>query len=108
MSTFMLRSLAEIVVKGVKTDKGFKEIHLNQVAKSLSEYIAGNVTSTQVHNHLRKWRARWVKISQLRNLSGALWSDDNNMIVLEEQHYLGHTKVRAIGMFNLFALMLSM
>jgi hypothetical protein len=26
-------------------------------------------------------------------LSGALWDDDQKMIVLEEQHYLGHTHV---------------
>uniref|UniRef100_A0A0E0CH15 Myb/SANT-like domain-containing protein n=1 Tax=Oryza meridionalis TaxID=40149 RepID=A0A0E0CH15_9ORYZ len=46
----------------------------------------------QVYNHLRKWRSRWVCIARLKDLSGALWDDHNNMIVLEEEHYMGHTK----------------
>ncbi|WVZ51535.1 hypothetical protein U9M48_002672 [Paspalum notatum var. saurae] len=46
---------------GVKKDKGFKEVHLNAVAKQLSEFSGLEVTGTQVYNHLRKWRQRWVK-----------------------------------------------
>jgi hypothetical protein len=28
----------------VRTDKGFKEVHLNQVAKALQEFYGNNVT----------------------------------------------------------------
>ena len=77
---------------GVRTDKGFKEVHLNKVAKALQEFCGHEVSDTQVYNHLRKWRQRWVKLSKLRDLSGAQWDEDNCMIVLEE-HYNGHTKV---------------
>jgi len=66
---------------------------VNQVAKHLRDYSGEEVTSTQVYNHLRKWRQRWVKLSKLRDLSGAQWDEDNCMIVLEEEHYNGHTKV---------------
>ena len=77
----------------VQTDKGFKEVHLNQVAKNCSEHFGLSITGTQVYNHLRKWRARWVKISKLRDISGSLWDDNNYVISLEEEHYLGHIKV---------------
>ncbi|XP_022685499.1 uncharacterized protein LOC111258473 [Setaria italica] len=93
MSGFILRRICQLISTGVRTDKGFKEVHLNQVAKALHEFSSNEVTSTQVYNHLRKWRQRWVKISKLRELSGALWDGDSSMIVLEEEHYNGHIKV---------------
>ncbi|WVZ94541.1 LOW QUALITY PROTEIN: hypothetical protein U9M48_040421 [Paspalum notatum var. saurae] len=89
MSGFVLRRFVDL---GVKTDKGFKEVHLNAVAKQLSEFSGLNVTGTQVYNHLRKWRQRWQKVCKLKDLSGALWDEDNYMIKLEEERLLGHTK----------------
>uniref|UniRef100_A0A0D9ZX44 Myb/SANT-like domain-containing protein n=1 Tax=Oryza glumipatula TaxID=40148 RepID=A0A0D9ZX44_9ORYZ len=52
---------------------------------------------TQVYNHLCKWHSRWVRIARLKDLSGALWDDQSNMIVLEEEHYMGHTKDKFKG-----------
>ncbi|WVZ89944.1 hypothetical protein U9M48_036289 [Paspalum notatum var. saurae] len=92
MSSFVLRRFVELVGQGVKTDKGFKEVHVNAVASHLTEFCGQDVTGTQVYNHLRKWRQRWVKICKLKDISGALWDDDNYMIVLDEEHLLGHTK----------------
>jgi hypothetical protein len=46
-----------------------------------------------VYNHLRKWRARWVRVCKLKDLSGALWDEDSCSIVLAEEHLLGYTKV---------------
>ncbi|EMS63002.1 hypothetical protein TRIUR3_02338 [Triticum urartu] len=92
MSGFMLRRFVELIANGVKTEKGFKEVHLNQVAKNCSEHFGLSITGTQVYNHLRKWRARWVKISKLRDISGSLWDDNNYVILLEEEHYMGHIK----------------
>jgi hypothetical protein len=60
----------------VRTDKGFKEVHLNQVAKALQEFSGNEFTGTQVYNHLRKWRQRWMKVSKLRELSGANFDED--------------------------------
>jgi hypothetical protein len=93
MSAFVLRQMCQLISTGVRTDKGFKEVHLNKVAKALQEFCGQAVSGTQVYNHLRKWRQRWVKLSKLRDLSGAQWDEDNCMIVLEEEHYNGHTKV---------------
>ena len=58
MSTFVLNKMCELISSGVRTDKGFKEVHLNTVAKHVFELCGQEVNSTQVYNHLRKWRAR--------------------------------------------------
>jgi hypothetical protein len=93
MSAFVLHQMCQLISKGVRTEKGFKEVHLNKVAKAPQEFCGNDVSGTQVYNHLRKWRQRWVKLSKLRDLSGAQWDEDTYTIVLEEEHYNGHTKV---------------
>ena len=60
----------------------------------VSEFAGVNVTTQQIYNHLRKWSQMWVKIVRLKDLSGALWDEDHHMIVLDDEHLLGHTKVR--------------
>jgi hypothetical protein len=47
-----------------------------------------------VYNHLRKWRSKWVKVCKLKDISGALWDEDNFVISLEEGHYAAYIKVR--------------
>ncbi|VAI78890.1 unnamed protein product [Triticum turgidum subsp. durum] len=84
--------LAEVASRGAKTDKGFKEVEKLKVAKRISSFVGYDVSITQVHNHIRKWRNRWTRLVYLKALSGALWDDDKKMVVLEEQHYLGHTQ----------------
>ena len=66
MSACMMRCLAEIAAKGVKTDKGFKEIHINQAAKALNQLVGYEVTNTQVGSHLRKWKIRYQRIEKQR------------------------------------------
>nr|XP_051212289.1 uncharacterized protein LOC127329928 [Lolium perenne] len=93
MSSFVLEKMCGLIQSGVRTDKGFKEVHLNSVAKGLAEHYGVSVCSTQVYNHLRKWRQRWLTISRLRDLSGAQWCEDTKCIVLEGEHYCGHVAV---------------
>lgn len=52
MSAFILRRFADLVGEGVRTDKGYKDVHLNAVARDLSEFINLEVSGTQVYNHL--------------------------------------------------------
>ncbi|XP_044318482.1 uncharacterized protein [Triticum aestivum] len=73
-----------------RTDKGFKEVHLNTIAKQVFEFRGQEVSATQVYNHLRKWRSRWIQVSKLRDLSGASWDENTCSIVLEAEHYAGH------------------
>ena len=76
---------------------GFKEVHLTAIAKALQEHCGTDVSSTQVYNHLRKWRLRWLTIVRLRDLSGAQWCEDTKTIILESEHYLGHVTVRTVS-----------
>jgi hypothetical protein len=103
MSAFVLRQMCQLISTGVRTDKGFKEVHLNKVAKALQEFCGNEVSGTQVYNHLRKWRQRWVKLSKLRDLSGAQWDEDTWTILLEEEHYNGHTKVKTCISIHLYS-----
>ena len=93
MSGFILRCFSDLVGQGLKIDKGFKEVHLNAVARDLSEFANVEVTGNQVYNHLHKWRTRWQKICRLKELSGANWDEQNFMITLDAEHYNGHVKV---------------
>ena len=96
MSNYVLRRFCHLISTVVRTDKGFKEVHLNQVARDLKEFSGNDVTGTQVYNHLRKWRQRWIRVTKLRELSGVLWDEDNYMITLEGEHYNGHVKVHIV------------
>jgi hypothetical protein len=51
MSSFVLRRMCQLIETGVRTDKGFKEVHLNQVAKYLQEFTGMEVSGQQVYNH---------------------------------------------------------
>ena len=54
MSAFVLTKFSDLITQGVRTDKGFKDCHVNTVAKELQAFIGQQVTGTQVYNHLRK------------------------------------------------------
>ncbi|CAM0871587.1 unnamed protein product [Alopecurus aequalis] len=71
MSIFVLKYMASLIRTGVRTDKGFKEVHLHACTKALFEHCAAVVTSTQVYNHLGKWRLRWIQHD-----GGALGDDE--------------------------------
>ena len=96
MSTFVLKHMAGLIKTGVRTDKGFKEVHLASCVKPPFVYCGTEVMPSEVYNHLRKWRQRWIKVSKLRDLSGAQWCEETFMIILEETHYQGHIKVRTL------------
>jgi hypothetical protein len=47
-SSFILQKMCELIKRGVRTDKGFKEVHLVVVSKALFEHCGAEVASTQV------------------------------------------------------------
>jgi hypothetical protein len=94
--------MCEIIKSELRTKKGFKEVHLNNVSKNVHEYYGSEVSSQQVYNHLRKWRGRWIKVSKLRYLSGARWDEDTHTIILEDEHYRSHVSVITVVTFSHF------
>jgi hypothetical protein len=108
LSTFVLNRMCSIINSGMTTEKGFKEVHLNGVTKKIFEYYQQEVSSTQVYNHLHKWRARWIHISNLRDLGDAGWDEDTHTIILEDDHYIGHVSVFTSHLHNHSLAQLSM
>ncbi|KAK1698799.1 hypothetical protein QYE76_015496 [Lolium multiflorum] len=100
MSSFVLEKMCGLIKTGVKTDKGFKEVHLADVAKGLYEHHGVSACSTQVYNHMRKWRQRWLTISRLRDLSRAQWCENTKCIILEGEHYYGHDHPKDVEYLN--------
>ncbi|VAI60253.1 unnamed protein product [Triticum turgidum subsp. durum] len=47
MCMFVLNKMCELISSGVRTDKGFKEVHLNTVAKQVFEFCGQEVSATQ-------------------------------------------------------------
>jgi hypothetical protein len=47
LSTFVLNWMCSIIKSGVRIEKGFKEVHLNDCAKKIFEYCQQEVSSTQ-------------------------------------------------------------
>jgi methionine salvage enolase-phosphatase E1 len=92
-SGFVLRRMAQIVSDGSRSDKTYKDKDVNAVAKALRDYAGVAVSSTQVYNHLRKWKQKWAKVARLKDLSGATFDDEVHAIMLDQDHYLGHCKV---------------
>jgi hypothetical protein len=45
-SSFIPQKMCELMKIGVRTDKGFKEVHLVAVSKALFEHCGADVTST--------------------------------------------------------------
>ena len=39
---------------------------------------------------------RWIKVSKLKDLSGALWDEDTHSIILEVEHLKGHIMVSLV------------
>jgi methionine salvage enolase-phosphatase E1 len=95
-SGFVLRRMARLLSDGSRPDKVFKDKDVNMVVRHLKEFTGEIVSSTQVYNHLRKWRQKWSKVSKLKDLSGALWDSDIDAIMLDGEHYAGHIKVCAV------------
>ncbi|CAN6204577.1 unnamed protein product [Urochloa humidicola] len=90
MSSFVLKFLADLVASGTKTSSGFKQVHLNSCARALYENLGVQRTGQQVGNHLRKWKRIYAKVERLKNLSGAIWDENNCIISLDAEHYNNH------------------
>jgi hypothetical protein len=80
----------------------FKDKDVNSIAKALKEYNGEAVSPTQLYNHLRKWRQKWSRVCKPKDLSGALFDTDTNVIMLEGEHYLGHYKIEHLSLTFLY------
>ncbi|KAH7665753.1 Myb/SANT-like domain-containing protein [Dioscorea alata] len=87
MTSFMLTSLTEQANLGLKSDKGFKNVALNAVARAVSARFNLAVSDTHVNNRLRHVRKIWLIIKKIKSLSGVSWDDVEKKIVMGEEEY---------------------
>jgi hypothetical protein len=100
MSSFVLKFMANLVADGTRKTNGFKEVHHISCAKALNEFFRLHLSAIQVSNHLRKWKKKWAKINKLKGLSGAVWDEHTCTIMLDQEHYTDHIKVRLHHMLS--------
>lgn len=100
MSTFVLNKMCGFISSGVRTDKGFKEVHLTLFEKQVFEFCGQEVSSTKVYHHLIKCRARWIQLFKLRDLSGASWDQTTCSIILEAEQYSSYIIVSSLPLFK--------
>jgi hypothetical protein len=95
-STFVLTFLSNIIAEGTKTTIGFKKVHLNACAKALNDHSKLTRTGDQVANHLKTWKKKYTRIKYLKNLSAALWDENEFIVSLDHEHYKEHMAVRIL------------
>ncbi|AQL09322.1 10A19I.15 [Zea mays] len=88
MSACALKYLAQLVVDGIRVDKGFKSSHYNQCAKVVKERFQVQVSGSQVTNHLKTWRTSWSNICNYKKISSAHFDERTGTILLDEKNYL--------------------
>jgi hypothetical protein len=93
MSACALKYLAQLVVDGIRVDKGFKSSHYNQCAKVVKERFQVQVSGSQVTNHLKTWRTSWSNICNYKKISSAHFDERTGTILLDEKNYLERVQV---------------
>ncbi|XBI66086.1 hypothetical protein VPH35_045758 [Triticum aestivum] len=89
MSTFVLNKMRELISSGLGL-QGLQGGALEHRCEAGVRVLWAGGVSTQVYNHLRNWRGRWIQVSKLRDISGASWNENTCSIVLEAEHYASH------------------
>jgi hypothetical protein len=89
LSPHLCSSFLAIVTDGIKTSTGFKKVHLNACAKALNNNFKLTKTSDQVANHLKTWK-KYITINYLKNLTAALWNENEFIVSQDHEHYKGH------------------
>jgi hypothetical protein len=92
-SEFILNRVCEEVRSGVDCPRGFKEHHLHCVCNDVLDFIGLEVTISQVHNHLRRWRKRWALVCKVRTVEGVTLCKESTALMIDEDKLKAHLMV---------------
>jgi hypothetical protein len=84
--------LVKLVTVGTKTSTGFKKVHLNSCAKAVNEHFKVNRIGSDFES-LKDIKKRYTRINYLKNLSTALWNEDEFIISFDHEYYTNHFEV---------------
>lgn len=99
MSHFLLPFLVQQVRLGRKVNKSFKRHALLAAAKAVSDKFNLICTDSNVENHLRTIKTRYLQIKKLRSLGNSTWVEDEKKIVMDAISYNQHIAVSCM-IFN--------
>jgi hypothetical protein len=91
-SSFVQTYLINLVFEGNKISTGFKKVYLNGCVNALNDHFKINRIADQISNHLKILK-KYSRINYLRNLSGALWDEDQFILSFDHEHYTNHFEV---------------
>jgi hypothetical protein len=96
MSTFVLNRVCELVKEGTTGVQVFKNCDLKAIVEVVLKFTDREVGVDQLYNHLRHWRAMWVHACRLKMLEEVRWVEKTSSIMMEDDAYYAHIKVRSV------------
>ena len=93
LSLFVLNRVVELVEQGIHFDKCFKDRYIRKVSDAILEFTGLTITSTQISNHPRRWRGRWVRINELKRMPGVVWYETSTTLMMDDVQLLYHLQV---------------
>ena len=87
-----------MVKEGMTGVKFLRERDPRAIVKAILEYSGVKESVSQVYNHLRHWRARWVQVAKLRMADGADWDEITSTVKIDDEAYYAHIKVRSVDL----------
>ena len=92
LSLFVLNRVVELVEQGIQFDKCFKDLYIRKVSDAVLEFTGLTITSTQVYNHLRRSRVRWVRLNKLKRMPRVLWCETSSTLMMDNVKLLQHLR----------------
>ncbi|KAJ6801124.1 uncharacterized protein M6B38_199835 [Iris pallida] len=93
----LLKILAKEAEEGKKCDKAFRNNSYQLVVTIVNENFGTNYSVSNVVNHMRGWKVKWLQILKAENLSDAGWDDDLKKVTLDEE---SHEDLKKVNMFS--------
>ena len=93
LSLFVLNRVVQLVEQGIQFDKCFKDRYIRKVSDVVLEFTRLTISSTQIYNHLRRWRGRWVRINELKRMPGVVWYETSTTLTMDDVQLLHHHQV---------------
>ncbi|KAJ6796582.1 Uncharacterized protein M6B38_219235 [Iris pallida] len=80
----LLKILAREAEEGKKCDKAFKNSSYILVANMVNAKFGTSYNVSNVTNHLRGWKSKWLDIMKAKDFSVAGWDEDQRMVTMDE------------------------
>jgi hypothetical protein len=77
---------------------------MKDVPDFVLRYCGRVVAPEQIHNHLSHWRARWVHVGMVKRAEGVRWVEETTTIMMDNDAYFAHIKVRSLHLIFSHAL----